>query len=395
MDNLPRLDILLYAHDGRGLGHVSRTVAIGLALRRLFPSIKLLLITGSSATQELIGDAQLDWLKLPAYETEVVDGKSTGVKGKSNFNDKELGDLRGRQIEQIVSLYRPRVILCDHSPQGKHKELRPALEKHGNDSITWVLGLRGVIGQVSQVHSSLASTLFNRYFSALLWYGDSTCLGGETPEALGLHFDTTVVECGYVSRLREMMNHTAVDETNGLAGTISIPWLGEMTAEFLHQLNSALKQLGPKYGRWNIFMEQGDPQSQSVISALRELPFCTVRKISREYIASLMKSRCAVIYGGYNSLMDILALSLPALVVLRKMKDNEQQEHVEALIECTSTPLFCLSEESDSEKIYHTLQKIVSTDLNRQSGPALEGAAVAATHLHSLLQESSDDQILK
>jgi len=49
MDN-QRLDILLYGHDGRGLGHVSRSVAIGLALRRLYPHLKICVITGCRQT---------------------------------------------------------------------------------------------------------------------------------------------------------------------------------------------------------------------------------------------------------------------------------------------------------------------------------------------------------
>lgn len=44
-----------------------------------------------------------------------------------------------------------------------------------------------------------------------------------------------------------------------------------------------------------------------------------------------MKSRLAIIYGGYNSLTDLLYLGLPGLVVLRNMADREQQEHLERL----------------------------------------------------------------
>ena len=114
-NKIPRLDILLYAHDGRGLGHVSRTIAIGIALRRLFPELRVLLLSGCSISQEFIGSAPLDWIKLPSYETVIKSGKSAGIPGKSNFEDRELGTLRGEQIRQIVTLYRPRVVLADHS----------------------------------------------------------------------------------------------------------------------------------------------------------------------------------------------------------------------------------------------------------------------------------------
>lgn len=38
--------ILLYAHDGKGLGHVVRMAAIGEAISKLEPSIDVLAISG-------------------------------------------------------------------------------------------------------------------------------------------------------------------------------------------------------------------------------------------------------------------------------------------------------------------------------------------------------------
>ena len=81
----PPLDLLLYAHDGRGLGHVSRSVAVGLAVRRLHPGLRTLLVSGARGCAELIGPAPLDWVKLPAYATQVVDGRSRGIDGPSGL----------------------------------------------------------------------------------------------------------------------------------------------------------------------------------------------------------------------------------------------------------------------------------------------------------------------
>ena len=82
---MSRLDLLIYAHDGRGLGHASRSVAIGLAVRRLFPGLKVLFLCGARQSADLIGEGGLDWIKLPAYRTRVVGGVSKGCDGESNF----------------------------------------------------------------------------------------------------------------------------------------------------------------------------------------------------------------------------------------------------------------------------------------------------------------------
>ena len=80
-----RVDYLLYAHDGRGLGHVSRTTAVGLALKRLYPEARVLLITGSAKTHIMVGRGALDWIKLPSYQTVLTAGASEGRDGESGF----------------------------------------------------------------------------------------------------------------------------------------------------------------------------------------------------------------------------------------------------------------------------------------------------------------------
>jgi predicted glycosyltransferase len=233
-DTTPRLDILLYAHDGRGIGHVSRTIAIGIALRRLFPELRVLFLSGSRFSQELIGSAPLDWIKLPSYETVISNGKSTGTSGHSNFEDSELGRLRGEQIRQIVAIYRPRVVLADHSPQGKHRELIPALEARIQDgeAVRWVLGIRGVVGQVKQISSDLAASVFKKFYSSLLWYGDSKVLGKSHLKEIEAQFGCRPHECGYVSSLRERTVESNTFKKDPLLGTISIPWFGEKDRRF-------------------------------------------------------------------------------------------------------------------------------------------------------------------
>ena len=258
MAETPRLDILIYGHDGRGLGHVSRSVGIGMALRRLYPQMKVLLVSGSRFTGELTGEAPLDWLKLPSYETTVVAGKSKGITGKSMYSDGELGTLRAKELTHLVTLYRPRLVLVDHTPQGKHKELIPALFASGNNT-KWVLGVRGVIGSVAQARSDLARQIFADHYHALFWYGDSSVLGISHLQQLQAQYGREALECGYVVRLAELCswNIGLLNSDEKLAGTISIPWLGEKSMVFLACLAKALKNIPLSLGRWHLFAGSG------------------------------------------------------------------------------------------------------------------------------------------
>lgn len=392
MQSIPRLDILIYAHDGRGLGHASRSIGIGMALKRLYPELKVLFVSGCKFSGELIGKSSLDWMKLPSYETRVIDGKSRGVIGNSGYQDKELGHLREEQLKQYIQLYRPRLVLCDHTPQGKHKELVPAIEYSSSNKTLWVLGLRGVVGGVSQVHSKLASHLFRENFCQLLWYGDSAILGKSHLQQLKLHYGYEPTECGYVSRLIELGKISDVfsESTQRYAGTIAIPWLGEKSQPLLQSLALALQEIGPQYGKWRLFIDSSNNKDQQLLNDLfAPLSHCLLEQPSgSRYVEALFQSKTAVIYGGYNSIMDVLSLEMPAVVVLREMSDGEQQIHLERLRSSSPDQLLVVEEEVGSLELKETLEQCLARGTFQHSAINLDGAENAANQLVQLLEKA-------
>lgn len=390
MPQTVRLDVLIYAHDGRGLGHASRSIAIGMALRRLYPDLKVLFVSGCSLAQELIGLAPLDWLKLPSYETRVVAGKSVGIHGKSMFSDMELGWFRARELAHLVSLYQPRLVLVDHTPQGKHKELVLALSAGSGSDTRWILGVRGVVGAVKQARSELARELFKAHYHGLLWYGDALVLGPSHREQLRLHYDTQPVECGYVLRLAELARWEGrLPEPEVLvAGTISIPWLGEKTFDFLVLLAGILKKIPKSYGLWWLFasIDTSSAAGQRARTLFAEIHNCRLEPPGRTYATVLRQARTAVIYGGYNSLMDVLHARIPAVVVLRDMQDEEQQIHLRKLKEVAGEALATVSETGVTAE---ELERLLLANLQRTGLPSVvlntDGAACAAEYLHGLL----------
>lgn len=383
-----RLDILIYAHDGRGLGHAGRSIGIGMALRRLFPHLKVLFVSGCRQSQELIGASLLDWIKLPSYETVVHGGKSTGIPGKSGFSDYQLGFYRAREIEHLVRMYQPRLVLVDHTPQGKHRELVPALELGREIGTQWVLGVRGVVGAVSQAGSELAGDLFRKYYRDILWYGDREVLGGAHADQLLQQYGMVPMECGYVSRLAEVASRqgdTFINSSEGrnLAGTVSVPWLGEKSLGFLEQLAEALAGVPGDYGDWRLFVDTGGSVKvkKNVWEMFSGLRHCWLEEPGQRYGDALMHSRTAVIYGGYNSLIDILFSGLPALVVEREMRDNEQQLHLHRLQKKIGNRIHVIPEsEVSAEQIVSFLldnlskERVVTAPVNL--GGATEGAVI-------------------
>jgi len=368
-----RLDLLIYAHDGRGLGHASRSIAIGMAVRRLYPELKVLFITGSRLVSQLIDSVPLDWLKLPAYQTKVVGGVSSGRMAFINLSDTELGECRSSIIQHLIDVLRPRCILADHSPQGKHKELVPSLETTRDTDTRWVLGVRG-------------------HYRRLLWYGDSGLLGEAQPSALKSHFSVQPLETGYVCRISELDQWLPVQHhpNDHLAGIFSVPWLGENTENVIKQIYHALDKIGSKYGIWRLFVGSPDDFSlqKKIHSLFEKLSFCKITPASEQYREALMKAKTAVIYGGYNSLSDIFYANIPAVVLLREMQDEEQQAHMTRLKLLNRDRLMIYNEKDiEAEELAQVLIRQIHTKKLPKPEINLEGAEMAAKYLFEIINK--------
>ncbi len=378
-----KLDVLIYAHDGRGLGHVSRSVGIGLALRRLFPDLSVLLVTGCATTAELIGGGALDWVKLPSYKTNVNAGESSGITGDSNINDNILGELRAQNIRDIVNAYKPKVFLADHTPQGKHKELLPS-HKVSPETVR-VLGIRAVVGEVGKVWSDFSADVFANAYSNLLWYGDSDIAGAGELDRLSSHYGVKPYVAGYVSRLSELQFMDAGStEVEKSAGVVSVPWSGEETAALLEKLAEALSGIDQVQGNWKIYMNLRESGVGACIDRFEDLDNVCVEQVGPKFLTDLRNSRSAVIYGGYNSLTDVMVCGVPSVVLLRGMKDGEQEEHAAVLAQKSCAIQDVFSDQIVTvDQLRKSLLKCLEVNTDETS-IKLNGAENAARYLAEL-----------
>ena len=387
-----RLDVLIYSHDGRGFGHVSRGVTIGMALRRLFPELKVLFVSGFKQTATLVGSCPLEWIKLPSYETQIIAGKSKGRLGNTNIKNCYLGPARANIIESIITNFKPRCVLVDHDPSGKRDELLPSLRKTKETDTIWILGIRAVVGEVAAIWSALSQKAFEEHYHALLWYGDEKVLGNEIPNAIGQYFVTNPIVTGYVSRFLELKHWTPYNSVK-YAGTIAVPWLSETSLTFLENLYKALSELGERYGRWKIFTDLKKIEAAANIIKLQfeDMPYCSIENVSDRYLSALANSRVALIYGGYNSLTDIMAAKVPSVVIVRGMNDREQEEHVRKIRQLKPNLIYVLKEsEAEWKTLAEGLEQQLNVAVGDKSEIMLNGAEVAAAKLVETLGLSND-----
>ncbi|MFC1856696.1 hypothetical protein ACFL9U_01570 [Thermodesulfobacteriota bacterium] len=382
-----RLDVLIYSHDGRGLGHASRGVTLGMTLRRLFPHLRVLFVSGCKQTATLIGSCPLEWIKLPSYETEIIGGKAKGRIGDTNLKNCYLGPARANIIESIIVNFKPRCVLVDHEPLGKREELLPSLKlTQGTDTI-WFLGVRAVIGEVAGIWSELSKNIFKEYYHSLFWYGDENILGPGILDTIEEYFGTRPKATGYISRFMEMKNWSSYPSER-YAGTVAVPWLSETSLAFLESLCKALHEIGERYGRWKIFTDVDHLKKvdNNLKRQFEKISSCIIENVSDQYLGALAHSRVAVVYGGYNSLTDILAVNVPAVAVIRSVNDKEQEEHVYKIIQSRGDQIYALAESGISwKKLYEAIEKQLNVEAQGSSQVKLNGAEFTARSIVEIL----------
>jgi predicted glycosyltransferase len=164
---------VFYSHDGVGLGHLRRNLAIAAALTDAAPNASVLLATGCDELGAHGLAPNVDVLVLPGLK-KVANGRYSARRLRMSGH--EVRALRSAQLEAAVRSFRPDVILVDKHPVGVRGELRPALEALRERGGRAVLGLRDILDDAASVAEEWSATgvieEMERYVDRVLIYGD-------------------------------------------------------------------------------------------------------------------------------------------------------------------------------------------------------------------------------
>lgn len=341
-----RLDVLIYAHDGCGWGHVSRSVAIALAVQRIAPGLRTALISGSGRVAALAGDREIEHVKLPSYSNSVMGGMLRPQACPSGLSYDQVARLRRLALKMWVAILRPRCVLVDHVPGGKEGELLGALRCPAGRLATWLLGVRAIPGDVPELWSKESRALVRAKFSGILWYGDAALLGRYESAHLSRCFGVSVVETGYVCRLRELaadLEVATIERTYFC--TVNLVWRSDRTETLLNALVDVFERIGDKFGRWRIRLsKEVRDGSVAFVECCRRYAFVDLAGISTENARRVFESKMMIVHAGYNSISDLLWSRTPALLVVRQTDEREQEQHAAALELLCEGAITCVRE---------------------------------------------------
>lgn len=321
---------LMYSHDGVGLGHLRRNIAIAEALTSASPESSVLLASGTTPVGQLTGSGSIDFLKLP--ELRKIDNAEYGPR-RLAVSQRDILNLRSNLLRTAVESFKPDLILVDKHPLGAGSEMESALLGGKAHGAVAVLGLRDILDSRESVHHEWFETdLVSRVpeiYDRVLVYGQQDIFD---PVA-EYNFPETIAErvqyCGYVVHQE---NSTAASDTG--------------FARIIRQRRERPLVLATVGGG-----EDGFPILKTFINAAAGAPWQGavvagpmmpreemqwLQRASTDtgvffepFVAGLdgfISSFDAVIcMGGYNTLLEAAKARVPTICVPRKFPRREQE----------------------------------------------------------------------
>src|SRR5258706_16419127 len=137
-----------YSHDGMGLGHTRRHLAVATALAEREPDAAILLATSAEEIARFGLPRQVEILKLPGLRKDANEQYSSR---RLRVPVSEIRALRSAFLLTAVKSFQPDIVLVDKHPFGAGGEFKAGLRALRRSGGHAVLGLRDILDEPRQV----------------------------------------------------------------------------------------------------------------------------------------------------------------------------------------------------------------------------------------------------
>ena len=315
---------IFYSHDGQGLGHVRRNLAIAAAVTGADSGAQVLVVSSSDHVDDLVVPPGVDVLKLPGVR-KVDNGRYEARR--LLLPAPELWRLRSGLITSATRLFAPDVLLADKHPLGAHGELRGALEWVRGHGRRAVLGLRDVLDAPVTVRAEWAREgvlpAIAEHYDQVLVYGCRSVLDPALAYAMPAEVAQRLTYCGYVTSTPEATSPPPLVR-RGDDRPVVLATAGAGTDGYA-LLSSFLR--ASQGAPWHpVVVSGGDASAteQDRLQAATAAVGGTYRRFVRDLAAHLPQVAAVVTMGGYNTLTECLQAGVPTVVVPRVHPRQEQ-----------------------------------------------------------------------
>ena len=320
---------LFYSHDGLGLGHTRRHLAVAEALTEMSLEASVLLVTGANGVSRLGLPPHVEILKLPSLRKVANDQYSSR---NLRVPPEDIRALRSELLRTAVKSFQPVVVLVDKHPFGAGGEFKAGLRALRRQGGLAALGLRDILDEPTRVLAEWRPYRMQqriaKYYDRVLVYGHHSVLDPisayEFPAALAArtHF------CGYVVN-REMSDELVnfksplpERENESLPVVLATAGGGEdgfaLLETFMRTAAGA---------PWHGVVVAGPMTPEPEMQTLQRLAAesgVTVRHFVPQLSALFNSVDALVCMGGYNTISEAVSRGVPTVCVPRVVPRTEQ-----------------------------------------------------------------------
>ena len=312
-----------------------RTTSIAAELIRVCPDSAVLTLADSPLGNFFKTSANHDYVKLPSIE-KVKPGDWRAVSLPLGFD--VVCNIRIHILRSVALQFHPDVLLVDHMPHGAMGELEPTLKalREVYPRTKLVLGLRDIIDAPEVVTQRWAMEgayeAMARYYDLVLVYGRQDVFDLAREYRLPGAVARKVRYCGYLCtpELARYPERIRAQYTRGRkAGTKLVVALAGGGADAYPMMRSILDAMPTAQAleRFALVMVTG-PFMPSAARRDLEARATRLRAVVRVTVSDplsyLDAADLVISRAGYNSTMEILRSSTPALLIPRQGPSAEQ-----------------------------------------------------------------------
>ncbi len=323
------LRFLFYSHDGLGLGHTRRHLAVARALTALAPDASVLLATGADEISQFGIDSAIDVLKLPGLR-KVANERYASRRLQIPVS--EIRALRSALLLAAVKTYRPTVVLVDKHPFGAKGEFRDGLEKLRAVGGRAVLGLRDILDDPPVVLKEWSARHMQermlKCYDQVLVYGERSVFDSVAE----YQFPSSLAErtrfCGYVINPdddsgRNTASSFKLPPADGARPLVLAAAGGGEDGFFLLQMFIR----AAASANWQGVVVTGPMTPERELKILKRLA-AQSRVVLHTFVPNLssffQSVHALVCMGGYNTLVEAMCKGVPTICVPRIEPRREQ-----------------------------------------------------------------------
>jgi predicted glycosyltransferase len=331
--------ILFYTHDSYGLGHFRRSLTIASFLSRHIADLSILMLTGLETAAAFEAPRGIDFIKLPGvWKSGPDEYRSRHLR--VSFN--RVRRIREHMIRSVVHAYDPALMIVDNVPRGVGGELLSTLRylRRERPATRTMLTLRDVLDAPEQIIPEWRRTdvygALRRFYDEIWVVGCRTIFDPVQMYEIPSSVEPKVKFCGYVVRHTE--RGSAAELRRGFrlgdrplavvsagGGGDGFPLLStylDAVEPFAQQGLTSAIFLGP---------DMPAELRRQLKTRLLSAGDCFLTFDFRPDLVSFLDIAVAsVSMAGYNTMCEIAARRMPAVVVPRVYPRVEQLLRAEA-----------------------------------------------------------------